>query len=250
MRHRLALREHRLADRLVLAHLAGAPELDAAHDPRPVARDRAVDALAVVRDRRVRAGHVERVDGDRAEADREVRGQLRPDPELARSVDDRLRADDLRQLGVDRVVGRDHRPGEVDLAQVRPLVVRHLPDAVAGVDLDRLRGEARRRRDPLPEGAREHDRLERRARLALGLGREVELAPPEVRSAEHRLHAARPRVDRDERGRRAVRILRDTFSIASRACSWSSRSSVVVTSSPPPKTRFGSPYWSTSWSVT
>ena len=39
------------------------------------------------------------------------------------------------------------------------------------------------------------------------------------------------------------------FWIASRAFSWRSRSIVVVTSSPPPKTR-SPPYWATSWSVT
>ena len=40
-----------------------------------------------------------------------------------------------------------------------------------------------------------------------------------------------------------------TFWIASRAFSWRSRSIVVVTSRPPPKTR-SAPYSATSWSVT
>ena len=43
--------------------------------------------------------------------------------------------------------------------------------------------------------------------------------------------------------------LRATFSIASRAFSWRSRSIVVVTSSPPPNTR-SARYCATSWSVT
>ncbi len=123
-----------------------------------------------------------------------------------RGVDDRLRADDLRELRVDGVVRGDHRAREVDVAEIAPLVVRDLPDPVARVDLHRLRDEPGRRRDPLPERAREHDRLERRAGLPLGLRREVELAPLKVRPAEHRADGSRPRVDRDERRRRPARL--------------------------------------------
>ena len=59
---------------------------------------------------------------------------------------------------------------------------------------------------PSPEGAREHDRLEGRAGLALRLRGEVELALAEVGAADHRLHRTVARVDRDESGRRAVGV--------------------------------------------
>ena len=200
-------REHLARDRLVLAApcpSCGTRTLRTTRGRSP--HERAVDALAVVRDRRVRAGHVERVDGDGAEPDREVRGQVGADPELVRRLDDRPRADELRQLGVHRVVGVHHRRARSTPPRYVALVVRDPPDPVAGVDLDRLRREARRGRDALAERAREHDRLEGRARLPLGLRGEVELAPAEVRAAEHRLHRARARVDRDECGGRAVRV--------------------------------------------
>ena len=64
----------------------------------------------------------------------------------------------------------------------------------------------RRRRDPLAQRRREHERLEGRARLAHALHGEVELALAIVIAADHRLDRARARVDRDERGRRAVGV--------------------------------------------
>ncbi len=70
----------------------------------------------------------------------------------------------------------------------------------------RLRVEPGRRRDPLPERGGEHERLERGARLALGLRGEVELALAVVLAADHGEHLAVPRVDRDQRGGRPVRV--------------------------------------------
>ena len=194
---------------VVLCHLAAPARPDALHDARPVLHDRAVHALPVVRDRRVRARHVERVDGDETEPDREVRRKLRADPEPVRGLDDRPRADDVRELRVDRVVRVHHRRRQVDAAQVAALVVRDRPDAIAGVDLDRLRRDVRLRGDALAERGREHDRLEGRPGLPLRLRGEVELAAVEVRAAEHRLHRPGVRVDRDERGRRPVRVGED-----------------------------------------
>ena len=62
----------------------------------------------------------------------------------------------------------------------------------------------RRRRDSLAQRGREHERLEGRARLPLALDGQVELALAVVVAADHRLDRAVARVDRDERGRRAV----------------------------------------------
>jgi hypothetical protein len=56
------------------------------------------------------------------------------------------------------------------------------------------------------EGGREHERLEGRARLPLALDGEVELALAEVAASDHGQDPSVPRVDRDERGRRATPI--------------------------------------------
>ena len=81
-----------MLDRLVRLDVAAARELDALDDAREVAEQRAVDPLAAVRERRVRPGHVERVDRELAETDREERVELAADPERMRGVDDGLRA--------------------------------------------------------------------------------------------------------------------------------------------------------------
>ena len=86
------------------------------------------------------------------------------------------------------------------------VVVGDLPDPIARVDRDRLRLERRHGRDALVHRRRQNDGLERRPGLSLRLRGEVELALSEVPSAEHRLHLARARVDRNERGRRAVGV--------------------------------------------
>jgi hypothetical protein len=49
------------------------------------------------------------------------------------------------------------------------------------------------------EGGRVDERLERRPRLSLRLDGAVELAPPEIVAAHHRLHLPGVGVDRDER---------------------------------------------------
>ena len=60
---------------------------------------------------------------------------------------------------------------------------------------------------PVGKRRRQHERLERRARLALALDGEVELALAVVRAADHREHRARVVVDRHERRLRAFGIL-------------------------------------------
>ena len=131
-------------------------------------------------------------------------------PSCVRGRRDVARSDDRRQLREHRVVGVRDRLREVDRPEVLALVVVHLPEASAGVDRHRLRrGEDRRRRDVLLQRGREHERLERRARLPLALRREVELVLVVVRAADHREHRAGAlRVDRDERGRRVRAVLR------------------------------------------
>ena len=91
------------------------------------------------------------------------------------------------------------------------VVVRDLPDAVAGIDRDRLRLELRHGRDAFVHRRREDDRLERRSRLTLRLSGEVELALTEVASTEHGLDGAVARVDRDESGRGTLRIAQNPF---------------------------------------
>jgi hypothetical protein len=57
------------------------------------------------------------------------------------------------------------------------------------------------------ERRREHERLERAARLPVALVREVELFGVELPAAHHRLDGARLRIDRDERGVRVPRLI-------------------------------------------
>ena len=110
--------------------------------------------------------------------------------------------DELRQLRVDRVVGVRRRLGEGDRPEVGVLVVADRPELVAERDQLRPRHERRGGGDPVLERGREHERLERRARLPLCLHGEVELALAEVPAADHRQDRAVARIERDERGRR------------------------------------------------
>ena len=107
--------------------------------PRAVPEDRSVDPLPVVRERRVRARHLERVDGLRAESDREVRLQMAGDPDVVRRPDDVRRSDELRQLCEHGVVRVRRRGREVDRSEVLALVVVHRPVASADVDRHHVR---------------------------------------------------------------------------------------------------------------
>ena len=174
--------------------------------------DGAVDAKAAVRERAERARHLERVDSLRAEADREVGPKRARDAEAVRGVHDVVRPDRLCELAEHAVVGMDRRLLEVDRAEVRAFVVGHRPGRPVEEERDRLRHERRAGCDAFLERGREHERLERRARLPLALHREVELRLPVVLAADHREHATVARIHRDQRrARRAgpVEPLRD-----------------------------------------
>ena len=110
-----------------------------------------------------------------------------------------LRPDERGQVGVDGVVGVDRGRLEIDHAQIGLLVVGDVPVLVVDPDRLRLRFEPRGRRDPLLERRGQHERLERRSRLALALDGEVELALPVAPAAHHREHVPVRRVDRHER---------------------------------------------------
>ena len=204
LRRRLA--QHRDGSHLVLERLLLPGLLDADDRAGNVAEDRPVEAETPGRERRVRARELERVDRLGAEPDREVRVELAADAERAGGRAHGLRADDLGQLRVDGVVRVRGRVVEADRPEIGVVVVRHVPGPVAERDRDRLRDERRPRRDALLQPRREDERLEGRARLALRLRGEVELALAEVPSPDHCDHAAVARVDRDERGSRPFGI--------------------------------------------
>ena len=208
-RSRLGTRQSLACDRRVAMSRPRAHILHLENDARVIAEDRTVHAAAVVRDRRVGAGHIQRVDGEGAEADREERVEMAAHTQRVGHRHDVLRLGELCELRVNGVVGVHQPVGQVRAAHVVALVVRDVPVAVACEDRHGLRIERRQRRQALVQRGREHDRLERRARLALGLRREVELARAEVGAAEHRLHRAVPRIDRDEGRCRAVRVRED-----------------------------------------
>ena len=92
------------------------------------------------------------------------------------------------------------------------------PELDAGEDHLRLRLVRGLRRDPAGQRGREHEGLERRPRLSLALGGEVELALREARPADHREHSAVSRVDRDKAACGPSRS-GSHLSIASRAAS-------------------------------
>ncbi len=115
---------------------------------------------------------------------------------------DQGHADVLRQPhrdGVERQsqrVAQCHRP----LVFARRKILR-APDAGALplIDFDRRVDHHRRGRVAIIECRRIHDRLERRTRLPIGLGRAVELALVEREPADHRQHAAGPGVHHHHR---------------------------------------------------
>ena len=127
-------------------------------------------------------------------------------PSRVRRARDVRRPDDLRQLREHGVVGdRDRLRRGRSCRGTRPRSCAAyqylLPRKIeTGFDANVESGEI-----PSFERRREHERLERRARLPLALHREVELARVEAAAAVHRDDRAVRRVDRDERGLRPVR---------------------------------------------
>ena len=170
-----------------------------------------VDAAG--RERRVRRRHVERRDRDRAEPDRRHVGAVEVEsgvatPSLLRHRGDVLGPDVERQLRVDRVVGVHRRARDARRAEVRVVVGLTSHRFVSQFRPGRAGSEGRRevvrrvRVHALRDRGREHDRLERRARLPPRLRDEVELvaASPGVTAVIARI-APVARVDRDERPR-------------------------------------------------
>ena len=147
---------------------------------------------------------------------------------------DVARPHDRRQLREDRVVGVRDRLVQVDRPEVLALVVVDLPEPAVRVDRDRVRVEHARRRDVVLERGREHERLERRARLPLALRRQVELVLVVVLAADHR-DAPRPLCASSTTivAVGPVSLGGRTDLIASRAICCRPTSSVVVTRSPP-----------------
>ena len=121
-----------------------------------------------------------------------------------------------RELRVDGVVRADRRAADrapaVVVVRVRVDAPPAAVVAVPGrVDLVReRRGDVVGRVgvDAHLDRGGEHERLEGRARLAARLGEQVELVLRSIRDDRgHRADRARPRADRDERGRRIVRLV-------------------------------------------
>ena len=159
---------------------------------------------AASRQRRVDGGHVERGHRAGAESERRRRLQLRLHAELLRHCRDRIRADVEREPGVDRVVRVERRRRD-GLGPGVGAVVRADPPLERGIVEQRGEVARRPRVHPLRHRGREDDRLERRARLALGRGREVELVARRCRRhGSHRADRAGRGVDGDDRTRGVV----------------------------------------------
>ncbi len=159
-------------------------------------------------ERRERRGLLKRRDRFRAERDRRKRLEFRgAHAELARHVDDVLRADVERQSRVDGVVGLNRRVRERLDARVVVCVRLHVP--LQRRVVERRREVVRVKRvDAERDRGREGDRLERRARLARPARDEVELVAVGPRSHRgHRANRSRARVDRDHRARGIGRLV-------------------------------------------
>ena len=165
---------------------------------------------------RVRGRLVEGRDADRAEAHRRdidalVRLEGRADSEPVRHRRNLVRPEVEREPRVDRVVGEERRVRDRRRAHVRLRVGGNVPRRRVRVGLVVERGREVARRvgiDPFGDGLGEDVRLEGRARLAAGLGREVELVPGAARGDRgHRLDRAAPRVDGDDRRRGVVVVV-------------------------------------------
>ena len=213
----------RQLDRLELAVVLLADHADARRTRDALAQLVAVDPAAgahrapgeapVLRDRLVRVGHVERGDAllEAAERHGVVARDRRADPHPAREPGDLLRAGLDAELRVDRVVGVGGRRPQGPGAAVGVLVVVDVEVLLAlallrprHADVDLLRVPDGVGRDALGQRLTEHERLERRPRLALALRREVERLGAVVVAAHHREHLAGVVLHGDERRARAV----------------------------------------------
>ena len=119
------------------------------------------------------------------------------------------RADIEVELLVDGVVGQQRRLHQVHAPAVGAVVGLHLDRAEAGVQVERLGHVVGPARVDLVgrDRRQQHDRLERRARLAVALRRVVELLPVVVLAGGHRDDVAVAGVDRDDRRRGIVPLI-------------------------------------------
>ncbi len=190
--------------------LAGVDFLDA--DGLPGERHRAAHALAAVSERLIGVGHVERGHADRKPADGHggVRRERGRDPHPVRKAGDPGGADFEADFGVDRVVREGRRARQGVRPRVGPfVVVDHELFGAPGVRDDEgllLGGPNRVGGDAVLERGRQVEGLERGARLALALGREVERAFVVSAPSDHRADLTRGVFDRHQRGRRATGV--------------------------------------------
>ena len=184
-------------------------ELDLGDRGRPV-------AVAAGGDRPVRGGHLERRDALLEAAERLGRVALHVlalDAHVDRRVGDVLGPEVERELDEDRVVRPQRGLEEVHVAAARAAVGLDLERRAVARVVDAGRRDRRVARavgvDAVAQRRHQRHRLERRARLALALGGEVELGVGVVARRGHREDVAVARVDRHQRrGRPDVAELR------------------------------------------
>ena len=161
------------------------------------ARDAArVAVVAAGREDREALGHLEGRNADRADGDREVRGDVDVDAHEPAGLDDLLSADGLGDLRVGGVGREDRRALEGLVAVVGVAVVLDLP---RGRDLHR-RGavEVDVGVHARAQGCDERIDLEARAALACRGGGGVELVVVVAAAADHGAHVAVSVLDADE----------------------------------------------------
>src|SRR3954451_17754015 len=180
-----------------------APLLDVAVGEDDLADRGRAHAVAAVGDRPVRACHLERGDAQRQAAERlrRIAVEVRPDPHHHGGLLDLVGPEVEGELLVDRVVGLQRRPGQAHRAAVAVVIGLDVDRSPLRVlELQRLGHVARAVRiDALAQRGHQRHHLERRARLPVALGGEVELRVAVVRRGGHRLDVAVARVDRDDR---------------------------------------------------
>ena len=228
---------------VLLERLAvGGVDLGDPHGTVVAGAEGAADAPAALDEGLVRVGHVERRHAllEAAERHRVVRRHRRADAHALGQPRDLLRADRDADGRVDRVVGVGQAAGERLRARVLALEVVDDELLLAAGARDGEDALARRPQRPGPvsllQRRGEDEGLDRRAGLALALRRQVERARGVVAAADHRAHLAGLVVDRHEGRRRPAGLARYLLTAWS-AASWSLRSSVVFTLSPPSNAR-------------
>ena len=150
---------------------------------------------AAVGDGRVGLGHLAYRDLFGAERDRRIGVQIGLDAAIVGHVDDLACTDLVDQLGETGVGRNGEGACQATRAVVGAAVVLHFPSVE--IDVGRavevgLRGNA------VVQGGKESERLERRARLALRLGSQVEFVLLVIATADKRLYEAGVGVDRNE----------------------------------------------------